>query len=138
MRHIIVGIDGGDGSKHAARRAAETAEALGATLHFVTVVTKAETQVVGEGSERWYINTVEEAERMVDQFVGELGVDIQHQNHTVTGDPADELLAVATTVGADLIVVGNHRMQGLARILGSVGQDVLAKAPCDVLIVKTT
>jgi nucleotide-binding universal stress UspA family protein len=36
-----------------------------------------------------------------------------------------------------LIVVGNVRMQGLGRVLGSVGSDVLHQAPCSVLIVKT-
>ncbi len=138
MKNIIVGIDGGDGSKLASRRAAEVAEATGATLHFVTVVSKDETKVVGEGSERWYINSVEEAERMVNQFVATLRMQIAHQTHTVTGDPADGLLEKAGEVDADLIVVGNHRMQGLGRILGSVGQDVLHRTECDVLIVKTT
>ena len=38
---------------------------------------------------------------------------------------------------ADLIVVGNVRMQGFGRVLGSVGNDVLSHAPCSVLIVKT-
>ena len=43
----------------------------------------------------------------------------------------------AELVDADLIVVGNVRMQGLGRVLGSVGNDVAHSAPCSVLIVKT-
>ena len=34
-------------------------------------------------------------------------------------------------------LVGNVRMQGLGRVLGSVGSEVLHNAPCNVLIVKT-
>jgi nucleotide-binding universal stress UspA family protein len=51
--------------------------------------------------------------------------------------PADALLAVAAEVEADLIVVGNVRMQGLGRLLGSVGNDIAHHSPCSVLIVKT-
>jgi hypothetical protein len=42
------------------------------------------------------------------------------------------LLEVAEQVKADLIVVGNVRMQGLGRVLGSVGNEVLRSAPCSV------
>jgi nucleotide-binding universal stress UspA family protein len=44
---------------------------------------------------------------------------------------------VATDIGADLIVVGNRRVQGIGRLLGSVATDVAQHAPCDVYIVKT-
>ena len=35
---VVVGVDGSDSALHAARCAAEMAEALGATLHIVTAV----------------------------------------------------------------------------------------------------
>ncbi|WP_281445477.1 universal stress protein, partial [Paenarthrobacter nicotinovorans] len=38
---------------------------------------------------------------------------------------------------ARLIVVGNRRMQGLGRVLGSVANTVAHTAPCDVYIAKT-
>ena len=37
-----------------------------------------------------------------------------------------------------MIVVGNRRVQGVSRVLGSIASDVLRRAPCDVLIVNTT
>ena len=40
-------------------------------------------------------------------------------------------------VGADMIVVGNRRMQGVQRILGAVANDIAHHAQCDVLVVKT-
>jgi nucleotide-binding universal stress UspA family protein len=47
------------------------------------------------------------------------------------------ILDEAQKVGADLIVIGNVRMQGAKRVLGAVANDVLHHAPCDVLLVKT-
>jgi nucleotide-binding universal stress UspA family protein len=55
------------------------------------------------------------------------------------GPPADVLLAVATDVNADLLVVGNRGMTGATRfLLGSVANTVSHHAPCDVLVVHTT
>jgi nucleotide-binding universal stress UspA family protein len=48
------------------------------------------------------------------------------------------LVAEAKRLDADLIVVGNVRMQGPGRLLGSVGSGVAHHAPCNVLIVKST
>ena len=53
------------------------------------------------------------------------------------GKPAAVILEQAELVGADLIVIGNVRMQGAKRVLGAVANDILHHAPCDVLLVKT-
>jgi nucleotide-binding universal stress UspA family protein len=52
------------------------------------------------------------------------------------GDPADVLVQLATECGAELLVIGNKGMR--RRILGSVPNTVAHKAPCSVLVVKTT
>ena len=52
------------------------------------------------------------------------------------GDPADVLVQLAEECGADLLVVGNKGMH--RRMLGSVPNTVTHKAPCAVLVVKTT
>jgi nucleotide-binding universal stress UspA family protein len=52
------------------------------------------------------------------------------------GAPADVLCKFAEDQGADILVIGNKGMQ--RRILGSVPNSVAHKAPCAVLIVKTT
>jgi nucleotide-binding universal stress UspA family protein len=36
-----------------------------------------------------------------------------------------------------MIVVGNRRMHGIGRVLGSVANSVAHNAPCDVYIAKT-
>jgi nucleotide-binding universal stress UspA family protein len=58
--------------------------------------------------------------------------------HALPGDPARAILQIATEVGADLIVVGNKRMQGAGRLLGSVPNHVAHHAACAVLIVRTS
>jgi nucleotide-binding universal stress UspA family protein len=56
---------------------------------------------------------------------------------TPVGDPADEILAVAKTFEADLIVVGARSLGTIGRfVLGSVSTKVMHEARCDVLIVK--
>jgi universal stress protein A len=54
------------------------------------------------------------------------------------GDPATTILRAAQEIHADLIVMGTHGRTGLGRLLmGSVAEQVVRKAPCPVLTVKT-
>jgi nucleotide-binding universal stress UspA family protein len=55
----------------------------------------------------------------------------------IDGEPTEQILKVAETAAADLIVLGTHGTTGLARLLmGSVAESVLRKAPCPVLTVR--
>lgn len=55
----------------------------------------------------------------------------------VMGDPAVEIVRLAHIYRADLIVIGTRGLTGLKRILeGSVSSQVVADAPCSVLVVK--
>jgi nucleotide-binding universal stress UspA family protein len=63
-------------------------------------------------------------------------VKIEHR--LAEGDPAREILRVARETGCDLIVMGTHGWTGLGRLLmGSVAEQVVRKATCPVLTVKT-
>lgn len=54
------------------------------------------------------------------------------------GLAANTILAVAEETRCDLIVLGTHGRTGLSRLLmGSVAEQVVRKAPCPVLTVKT-
>ena len=53
------------------------------------------------------------------------------------GDPAEQIVNVAESWEADLVVMGTHGRTGLRRLLiGGVARNVLHHAPCSVLIVR--
>jgi nucleotide-binding universal stress UspA family protein len=52
------------------------------------------------------------------------------------GDPAKTLVQLAEECDADVLVIGNRGMD--RRVLGSVPNSVAHKAPCSVLVVKTS
>lgn len=55
----------------------------------------------------------------------------------VSGDAADEIVAVAASRGATLVVVGTRDPGLVSRLLGhSVSDRVVRAAPCDVLVVR--
>jgi nucleotide-binding universal stress UspA family protein len=52
------------------------------------------------------------------------------------GHPAREILAAATTLRPDLVVIGTHGHGGVEHLLlGSVTEKVMRKAPCPVMVV---
>lgn len=54
------------------------------------------------------------------------------------GDPAAEIVRLAGEAGSGLIVMGTHGRTGLDRLLmGSVAEQVMRKASCPVLTVKS-
>lgn len=61
----------------------------------------------------------------------------QSELEIVTGDPAVEIVRLANIHQANLIVIGSRGLTGMNRILqGSVSSQVVADAPCSVLVVK--
>jgi len=134
---LVVGVSDAETSQLAARHAVALAEASGATVHFVTAVDHDEVKVIDMGSDEFVFDSIESARTSVERFVQSLSSSVHYTVEAAEGSPAKALVAVAERVGADLIVVGNVRMQGVGRVLGSVGADVLRTAPCSVLIVKT-
>ena len=55
--------------------------------------------------------------------------------HLRYGQPKQEIHQLAKDQGCDLIIVGSHGRHGLALLLGSTTNDLLAGAPCDVLAI---
>jgi nucleotide-binding universal stress UspA family protein len=57
--------------------------------------------------------------------------------YVVAGAPSERIVALATALDADLIVLGTHSRHGLGRLLlGSVAQEVLRRAPCGVFVIR--
>jgi universal stress protein A len=63
--------------------------------------------------------------------------EIRYELLVMIGDPAVQVLQLASQLGADLIVMATHGRKGLHRlVLGSVAEHVVREAPCPVLTVK--
>lgn len=61
----------------------------------------------------------------------------QSELEIVSGDPADEIVRLAHIYHATLIVIGSRGLTGVKRILKrSVSSQVVADAPCSVLVIK--
>ncbi len=51
-----------------------------------------------------------------------------------TGDPAEEIVAYAKGIKADMIIIGTHGVKGFEKlIIGSTADKVVKNAPCPVL-----
>jgi nucleotide-binding universal stress UspA family protein/quercetin dioxygenase-like cupin family protein len=62
---------------------------------------------------------------------------VRVEHRVAEGDPADEILRLATALPCELIVMGTHGRTGLNRLLtGSVAEDVLRRAPCPVMTIR--
>lgn len=136
---IVVGVGGTDPDQVAARRAAELASALGAALHVVVAFHHHENAMAVEsGGRPLSFSLAEESTQIADKVVMSLRERVPTiTSAAVEARPADALVQEASRLDASLIVVGNRRMQGVARVLGSVASAVAHHAPCDVYIVHT-
>lgn len=139
MKCIVVGTDLAARSQLAVEQAADLAEATGAALHLVSAcagpVVATGTEVVGVADHNEYIDAVQtELDAMVE---GLRRRDIGVETHLSVGPAAAVICKVADEVDADVIVVGNKRLTGAGRILGSVAKRVLQHADCHVMIAHT-
>jgi nucleotide-binding universal stress UspA family protein len=121
-----------------ARKLGDLALALGATLHLVTAFNDERTEVFGSGSDERVVSGADEAEVVArDVAAGLRTGNLRIDHFAVRGTPANAPVKQAETYRARMIVVGNSRMQGIGRVLGSVANDVAHHAPCNVYIAKT-
>jgi nucleotide-binding universal stress UspA family protein len=123
---IVVAYD--DPESGTLSRAAELAEAFGASL-VVTNVVPPEHDEEAE-AERYGRERLEQART----FLESRGVTAEVVRSV--GQPADAIIALARERDADLIVVGMRKKGFIERLVeGSVAQNVLRRAPCDVIVV---
>lgn len=140
VKKIVVGVDGSDSAAQAARKAAELAGPLGAELVVVSAYAKFELETLQAGGDEFRFTTKDDSQTVAAQTVATLKGEFPEVNfraHAKEGKPAVALVQAAEDLGADLIVVGNKRVQGLARVLGSIARDIAAHATCDVYVAHT-
>lgn len=146
---IVVGTDFSDTAAKAVEQAKTLAGLFSAKLHIVTAYRPTSTMASSSLEVMAYggVELVQEAEGKLAEEIkarlARLSQDIQTsdvavETHGSPGDPADMILDVAERSNADLIVVGNRGMSGVARfVLGSVSNKITHHAPCSVLVVHT-
>ena len=77
------------------------------------------------------------AARELEARAAQIGPDVGISVKTSIGEIDEAILAVATEVGADVIVMGTHGRTGLAHVfLGSMAEKVLRKALIPVITVR--
>jgi len=141
---IVVGTDGSDTAAGAVALAMDLAQRSGATVHVVsaykdpaTSIAAAQTGPVGAPDVSLTATALKSSsEELVTEIAKGAGP-ITVETHAVAGAPADVLINVAETVGADLIVVGSKGMKGARRLIGSVPNSVAHRAHCHAIIAKT-
>ena len=135
---IVVGVDGSETALKAAHTARDLALSLGATLHVVSAFDSDRTEVFSSGGDKWILSDASNAETVAKSVADGLrSADIDVTYAAARGKPAEALIKEAERTGAQMIVVGNRRMSGIGRVLGSVANSVAHNAPCDVYIAKT-
>jgi nucleotide-binding universal stress UspA family protein len=103
-------------------------------LHVATPTTVAYGEGVLPAEPEWYLDKRRER---LQQLVGQKPK-LAMEQRLVQGDAATEILRVAEDVGCDLIVMGTHGRTGLGRlVMGSVAEQVVRKARCPVLTIKS-
>lgn len=132
---------------HHSQRALDSARDLAsrtphAELHVVHVVPPPVGTVTVLGTADMaatFTDTLDRTRKELEAACGEAAKGLSERvfGHVRTGKPSREIAEVAKQIGADLIVIGTHGRTGLARVLlGSVTEEVVRQAPCDVLTVR--
>lgn len=132
-RYAVVGVDGSNDARGAARWAAGEAATRGLALRMVTVVPPEQAQGhSGRGSIGRGESVGGAAEVLSD--IARTFPDLAVTSRQIAGDPADVLPGMVR--GAEVLVVGTRGAGGFDKLrLGSVALAVAGRAPCRVVLV---
>jgi nucleotide-binding universal stress UspA family protein len=143
IQTVAVGTDGSETANKAVDFAFDVAEKFGAKVVICSSYKPVSEDRVRQAQKdapediQWSINPTQEVDSNLTAAADRAkSRGLQTVTEAREGDPADVLCDIAEAHGADLLVVGNRGMQ--RRMLGSVPNSVSHKAPCSVVIVKTT
>lgn len=137
-------------SKHAAKRAIELAKLYQAKLNILHVVQEIppDLGMYGDGITGYDFNPdllieqneyqIEEAQRRLNNYVHELGTDIDIKAEVISGDIKSTMLSFIESSKSDLVVFGNERKKGLSKLLGSIPRHIQNYARCETLVVPLT
>jgi universal stress protein A len=134
-KNIVLATDLQEDNLVVIRAAKDLATQYKAQLHVI--------HVVGDVASLGYYPAIEidlkgAAEKKLAEWAKKENLPVSSQQlHVKIGFPKQEILALADTVKAELIVIGSHARHGIgAALLGSTANSVLHGAQSDVLVVR--
>jgi len=141
MKKILIATDGSPSANEAVRVGVELAAEHGAEVTFIHVLPADDYVVTGRyGPIITKPHTVEMDESEVAlREAADVAehADVPFTLERISGDTIDEIVAVADSLDAEMIVIGSRgRGPITAKILGSVSQGVLAETRRPVLVVR--
>ena len=144
FHRIVVPTDFSDCAEEAwklAQRVAETLQSELVLVHaFVPPPIYGDPLVIS-ADKTWEV--YEKAQQWVAEALDKAAAQAKDKGVTVrpimrTGSPAQEIVDLARSEQADLVIMGTHGRGGMSRVLlGSVADRVIRLAPCPVLTVRT-
>lgn len=139
LTRILLATDGSESAAAAERAAADISNKTAAELHVVHVRPYVPPPpypgMVFEDQSR---SAEEEARQLLRRraWNARVGGARVAGEHLCWGRPAEEIVALAEALVADLVVVGSRRVGRVKRLIGgSVSEDVVHRASCPVLVV---
>ncbi len=139
LTRIVLATDGSEEAALARGAAADISNKTAAELHVVHVWTYVPPPgAAGFAFDDQPRSAEEEAERLLrrEAWNARVAGGRVVREHLREGRPAEQIIAVAAELDADLVVVGGRRMGRIKRLIaGSVSEHVVRGASCPVLVV---
>jgi nucleotide-binding universal stress UspA family protein len=140
FKNILVGIDLNDeiSCRKPLRMAVTLARTFASQLHVVTVVREVEAVLQAKAASLGYDPVIRYLENELKSLIRQVDAYNLHPKILVTVGATiyTEILAVAESVQADLIVVGSHRPAMKDYLLGTNASRVVRHARCSVLVAR--
>jgi nucleotide-binding universal stress UspA family protein len=137
MESILVAVDVSNVSRAAFKQALALSSSMRARLLAVGVTPKYEgnmSRLKIEDANRQLSEPFRKSVEDVASYAASLGFEVQTIHRT--GEPSEEIVALAAERGVDLIVLGNAKRSKVELVLfGGLSSKVIAGSPCDVMLV---
>jgi len=140
IKKILVPTDGSDSSMRAADFALKLAKHLMSEIIGIYVIDRIILEEISKVHERHEVEeeNKRKAERCLNYIVKSAEREgLKASSILVEGQPHDQIVRHAESLGADIIIMGSKGRRGTNRILiGSVAERVIEYAPCPVLVIR--
>jgi nucleotide-binding universal stress UspA family protein len=151
MKKVLVAFDGSESSVKALNMGGKLAEKFGAELCLVYVAHLSDLydyELLGKPEFTEVLESLKKEGKNFADLLTESGKKVLETAKTCLessvlvakeivkiGHPAEEIIKTAEEEGADIIVVGPHSKRR-TMLMGSVGREVVERAPCSVLVAR--